>query len=494
MTISIRVRMWTFGKSLVLPILCAAFPTLFLYGNNVSRLMLPSLERTLLLYILLAFLVYGVSLVVSKYKFVQAANSACMFLIFFNLYGVVFSLFREKDLFRVEHFTLLPLFLVLALYAAWAISKIPAAVLWKGAVLVFGVLTLINAAKILVGETNKYLLQKDRMGSDPTEFASNPKEEYPDIYYIIFDEFAGFETMRDYWHYPEVDELVEFAEEKGFFVAEDSRSSSLSTFHQLAERMNYQEYPVVGTDLVNEYFNAIYDNRAMRFLKSIGYTTVVFEETEHFFGGFTQLEADYVFGYDSAETADWGILFDEFGQLVADNTMLFALSTYYKVMDPTLEQHRAWIHSIADNIGAMTEVPAPKFVYVHLILPHYPFMFTEDGNPVDPAYHYNWDYYLGTYKYSMKICERMIDSLLSNADPDRLPFIVIQSDHGARNILTAVSGSKIMKDFPEEYKYHIINMLYLPGMDTSRLPKDLKPINTFPLIFNFLFDARLPLY
>ena len=74
------------------------------------------------------------------------------------------------------------------------------------------------------------------------------------------------------------------------------------------------------------------------------------------------------------------------------------------------------------------------------------------------------------------------------------PIIILQSDHGARNEIYYGNEKTLLKDFPEEFKTSILFALYMPGYDTSGLPQDINPINTFPIIFNHLFDANIPLH
>ncbi len=87
----------------------------------------------------------------------------------------------------------------------------------------------------------------------------------------------------------------------------------------------------------------------------------------------------------------------------------------------------------------------------------------------------------------------MIENIFSQADPKRPPIIILQSDHGARNQIYNGNEDALLEDFPEEYKTWILYTLYIPGYDTSSLPQDINPINTFPIIFNYLFDANVPL-
>jgi hypothetical protein len=89
--------------------------------------------------------------------------------------------------------------------------------------------------------------------------------------------------------------------------------------------------------------------------------------------------------------------------------------------------------------------------------------------------------------------EKLIDNILLNANPARLPIIILQSDHGARNQNTGSFGSAILENYPEDFKTSILFALYLPGYDTSAIPQDIDPINTFPIVFNYLFNANIPL-
>jgi hypothetical protein len=87
----------------------------------------------------------------------------------------------------------------------------------------------------------------------------------------------------------------------------------------------------------------------------------------------------------------------------------------------------------------------------------------------------------------------MITSILDNSDPERPPIIILQSDHGARNILNKDIDFKHLENYPKEYAYHIINTIYNPYCDDSQLAQDMDPINTFPIIFNCIFNDNIPM-
>ncbi len=479
----------------MLPLLFAVLPSFFHYGNNAAILLLSSLIRMIMFYGGVGIVLYVIILILNRGHSTQAANATFAFLVFFNIYGMIYDYLFKLDIVQVEHYTLLPFFLLLAGYTSWLINGIKdlhSIRLWNNTAIILGVLIIFNIIKIIPAElrkgekptTNSSLMVDANLSADPG---------YPDIYYILFDEFSGFEPMRKYWHNQDVDDFVQFLKSKDFFVAEQSYGSSIDTLHQMATRFNYQEYSLDAPDAQKIWFDDIADNRVMRYLKSQGYTTVVFDEMQFAYQSAPPKMVDYSFNYVQSDAANLGVFFDEFGVMIADNTMLRSLSRLYKLNDPTIEQHRNMVLFTTVKVADLDEVPSPKFVYVHLMLPHFPFMFDENGSFIDPMFYQDWNYYLGNYKFATRIAEKMVDSILAQADPARPPIIILQSDHGARNLKTESPNSVILENFPEEYKTNIMFTLYMPGYDTSAIAQDVNPINTFPIVFNHLFDANIPL-
>jgi hypothetical protein len=100
---------------------------------------------------------------------------------------------------------------------------------------------------------------------------------------------------------------------------------------------------------------------------------------------------------------------------------------------------------------------------------------------------------LGSYQFATGLLRQLVLDLGTNADPSRPPVVILQSDHGARPIVSPMPGSATLPDYPRELEYHILNAFSLPGYDYSKLEEDFDPINTFPLIFNFYLGDNLPL-
>lgn len=485
-----------YGKTVALPILLAIIPTLYHYSNNVEKLTFTSLFRMLVFNMVVALIVYVIGLLITRFQPFKAALAASVFLIFFNIYGLVYQHLMHADVIRIKHYTLLPLFILFAVYASWLLIRWKSTILvslWKNFLLVVSVLVLFNLIQIIPAEIKKWNNNKTAVVQEKQATTSTGKQS-PDIYYIILDEFEGLQGMREYWHYQGVDNFASFLKQRGFFIAEASHASSTDTLHQMASRLNYEDYPYNETDM-QIYFDAIADNRVMRFLKSEGYTTVVFDETKLGYATAKSIKADYLYEYGSAaipqgDVGSYGFAFDEFGELVMDNTMLYAISQKYKSNSPLISQHSSMISFTIDNI-ANKQIPSPKFVHVHLLLPHAPFIFNEDGQIVDSDHFTNWHYYIDNYKFSIKVAEQMVDQILQQYDPQHPPVIILQSDHGARNHLNRNEDSMILENYPEKDKTLILYSLYLPGYDTSSLPQDINPTTTFPIVLNYLFNAGI---
>jgi hypothetical protein len=466
------------------------------YANNAELINIRSLFPLIGFSILLAIGCFLIFLFFAKKQSYKISLAAFISLVFFNTYGIFFKLINLQDIIEIRHFFFLPVFLfiaVLTISKLFRLGKENVHNIWQIAFIISVFLLVLNLFRIIPVETRK-ISRRNKLYS-PVSVAYNIKPDRPDIYYIIFDEFAGFEAMRDYWKNTDVDNFVAYLHGRDFFVAEDSHSTKDTgdTLHQMAMRLNYQYYP-------DEYdkeilYDVIVDNQAMQFLKENGYQTITFDEIHSEFGYPARgpIRADINFEDDpSIEKYNKNIIFDAFGKLVTDNSILSAISGFEKISYGGLEAHKNMIFFTVNEIGKI-ESESPIFVYVHLLFPHAPFMFDENGHYVEQEFHTNWDYYLGNYKFSMKMLERMIESVLENYGPEDQPVIILQSDHGARNSLSSNPDDAQLIDYPLKYKALILNAIYLPYCDDALLTQDMDPINTFPIVFNCLFDAKIPL-
>ena len=141
--------------------------------------------------------------------------------------------------------------------------------------------------------------------------------------------------------------------------------------------------------------------------------------------------------------------------------------------------------------------PGPKFVFIHMVIPHPPFVFDRAGKPVEPknltfadASHLGLppEEYVARYSeqllYANRLVEHMIDVILKNSPGE--PLIILQGDHGPGGHLDwqSLENSCIRE------RLSILNAYYLPGGKTAEevgLYPSITPVNSFRL----LLDAYL---
>jgi hypothetical protein len=130
----------------------------------------------------------------------------------------------------------------------------------------------------------------------------------------------------------------------------------------------------------------------------------------------------------------------------------------------------------AEKIPAMEEA---TFSFIHVIKPHDPISFDQDGNVVDEVGNVENSFFAQLQFVNLRTLQ-MIDSILGQSSYP--PIIILQGDHGSR--LGAVwRGPRDMTHF------EILNAYHFPYGGDSVLSSSITPVNTFRNMFNYYFDT-----
>ncbi|MDH5605525.1 MAG: hypothetical protein OEY93_01445, partial [Anaerolineae bacterium] len=142
--------------------------------------------------------------------------------------------------------------------------------------------------------------------------------------------------------------------------------------------------------------------------------------------------------------------------------------------------------------------PSPKFVFLHLVIPHPPFVYDREGNPIQPKRVMGLldgsdflgdveDYRIGYVDqmiYLNEILKKTVDNILiQSATP---PIIIIQGDHGPGSMLNWDSVDSTC----HWERISILNAYYFPDQDYSDLANNISPVNTFRIVFNHFFGTE----
>jgi hypothetical protein len=480
-------------------LLVAAFPVLYLYAHNIAETefgdaALPlavSLAGAMVLWTLLTLILRNAR---------KAGIAVAIFLFFFFTYGRVYEVLENSGVFVPKHAHLLPVTLFIWGYCVYFISRAKRDFRTTTTVLNVVAVALIVINLFNIASYEIKLARRDtgtpQESNTQALAASNLTElnTLPDIYFIILDEYAHPDTMREWYGYDN-SEFFTSLEGKGFFVASQSKTRASMTAQCLSqvlsmEYLNFVEYESNVTYYEayvwnDENFRKVAYNQVADFLKAQGYQYITFGNRVSgiCWERYPEDSADLRFNYFEEAATPW---VSEFQEILWNTTMLRPF--YLHLVGGQYET--AWRRNTLYTLEHLKELPemdGPQFVFAHFMCPHPSFVFGPGGEYVAPENRLNFrdkQFYRGQYIFITTEIEKVVDALMEKSEIP--PIIILQSDHGLRphHPEIEIGGDEWHK---------ILNVMYLPGMDYSEISNSISPVNTFRLIFNHYFGADYPL-
>jgi hypothetical protein len=466
------------------PFLFAVYPILALLAVNISEVDSASAWRPLFLSViasgLLALIFY-----VSFRDWKRAALLATLILILFYAYGHVYILLKSIELsgvFLFRHRTLIPVWIVLGSFLAWWVSRRSFPV--ESATYTFNLVGLFLLI-VPVFQLASFSLQSRSSQTETNTTALELKVDTqpPDIYYIILDGYGRSDVLKNEYGYDNSD-FLNGLRDLGFYVAECSQSNYAQTQLSLASSLNFNYIDALSNRFVSGSddrtgLDALIHHSAVRAsLENAGYQTVAFST------GFLATElrdADY---YLSPEHSVGAL--NEFENLLLETTFARLLqdTNRFGLQASGSGLFRARTLFTLDILDKLSYIRGPKFVFVHLIVPHPPYVFGPTGGPVEPAEvgttktQEGSDHYRDQVIFINSRMKEILPKIIENSSTR--PVIVLLGDHGP----TVASSPRSRMSNLSAY--------LLPGLDSSLYPA-VTPVNIFRIIFNRYFDQNLEL-
>jgi len=476
------------GPVVFYPPLFAAFPILFLYTYNVNETSMGEVWLPLVISVAAALVLWAVLSLILR-SLAKAGLATAIFLLFFFSYGHLYDVL-EWGVFMPKHTYLLSSMLFIWGYCVYFIgrAKRDFRIATKFFNIMAVLLIAINLFNIGVYQVKLARLSADASVETSEQTIASPAElsTMPDIYFIILDEYAHPDIMKEWYDYDN-SEFINSLEDIGFFIAYESKTQSLHTPQVLAEILN-MEYLNGGAWSEPTYQKIAY-NEVANFLKAQGYQYIVFGNNfarytwEKYAKNNVDLYLDY-HGYNSSS------MVTEFMYILWNTTMLQPFYVYVTGSQYE-DSYRCQTLYMLEKLKALPALEGSKFVFAHLICPHTPFVFGPDGEYVAPANWFNYEdkqFYLGQYIFISAEIEKVVDVLLKESEVP--PIIILQSDHGTR---TRTNDPKADYPVGDNDWQKILNAMYLSDMDYDTVSDNISPVNTFRLIFNHYFGADYPL-
>lgn len=312
----------------------------------------------------------------------------------------------------------------------------------------------------------------------------------PDIYYIILDGYTSSKKLEEIYGFDN-SEFTDYLVEKGFFIAFESMSNYAQTTHSLASSLN-MEYINYVTDIVNSKYSAmgmlylkLRNNKVIDFLKKRGYKFVHFATsyglTEH--NKFADIE--FHFGKKN-----------EFYYMLVNTTML----CYFREKFNMAGDKRRMVLDTFSTLSKMPAIEGPKFVFAHMIIPHPPYYFDEDGGMPPKILGAEggknaWaekEAYVKQLIFLNKKIKAFLDKIESGSSTP--PVIILQGDHGTEATFSHGQRSRASTtDEMMEERMSIFNAYCLPQGGKKALYSSISPVNTFRVLFNYYFNADFEL-
>ena len=335
---------------------------------------------------------------------------------------------------------------------------------------------------------------------------------HPDIYYIIPDSYPSDAWLEEAMGYDN-SAFTQALRDRGFIVAEQAHSNYGSTFTSLAATLNMRYFDSNSSPLNDLDFlrQAIAESEVAKLLKQLGYTYIHVLSGLLLPSSIADINRDYTpagpidiaiddSDFDAAilfhekagisRVLDRGFLYKQsFLSLYHDTTLLrLVKSQLDKIFftDEFMPYHvyaaERFLDTVAD-VETFAAMPEATFAIVHLLKPHEPIVFAENGDKIraitipSPAEH------IDELRYVNSRFLQMIDTILENSQNE--PVIIFQADHGSTHGHASFGDRYVHFDAYAAY--------YLPDGHSLDIPQPYTFINSFPLILNEVFATDFAL-
>jgi len=481
-------------KRTIYPLLIAVYPVLALLAYNIAQVKPSAAFRSLAVSLLGAVLLWLVLRLVLKDWRKSGLIASVLWMLFFT-YGHVYHFLKASPILGVtlvRHRLLIPLWLLVGALCVWWViwkardlANITYALNWIAIILL-----VIPVGQIVWFNLHTALISSKSSPTPEPGLHLSSQPSPPDIYYIILDAYVRQDVLEHRFDYDN-EAFLRQLEEMGFYVARCSQSNYAQTQLSMASSLNMTYLQDLGPELnpdskdMSPMWPLIKHSLVRQTLQDLGYTVVAFET------GYYWLHLDDADVYYSPErsalnTGEARLAVNGFEAMFiresAGLVLTDVLSFLPRFMQPDLDaphkEHRQRLLYTFEKLqGVPLAVKSPKFIYAHIVAPHFPLVFGSNGEdmslpePLDDAT-YKMAYPDEITYVNQRVLEIVHEILTVTATP---PVIILQADHGDDHAL------------PSD-RMAILNAYYLPGLKDQLYPT-ITPVNSFRFVFDQYFGG-----
>ena len=350
--------------------LLAAYPVLFLYGQNLGELEPSDLVAPLVVIVAaaLALLLIAAPILGDARRAALGVSAlAAALLLYGHLAGVLAPLGVKAGFQQIGW----AVFLVVVAIAAVRLRDAHLAGMTRALNIVTALLVVFALVTIVPGEVARF-------GRGTTAQAAIGGSAGPgrDIWYLVFDRYGSASSLDLQY---EIDDrpFLDRLRERGFQIVTDSHANYVKTSLSLAATLNldYLDDLVAAQDPASDdhgpVFERLSDHAVGRFLRERGYQYV---HVGSFYGPTkTSKIADR--NLPPGGPSDFvASLYDTSAIPAAAHRLGISLAA------PARERHYEVGRFQLDTLDDVADDPGPAFVFAHVMIPHPPYTFASDGS------------------------------------------------------------------------------------------------------------------
>jgi hypothetical protein len=484
------------------PFLIAPFPILMLYSRNLHAIDLAEIFLPTALTLMVTVIAWG-SLRALRLDGPRAALIVSAGLILFFSFGHGVKLTGRLG---IDSSRLGREWLILVIESL-AMAVVVALVLGKPG-FVRSLTGVVNASSVALVTLSLFgIVNSGWTGSEtkspevverPLTALTPPKGPLPDVYFVLLDAYGRSDSLKEVTGFDN-SAFLDRLEKKGFFVARRSTANYCQTALALSATLNLGYLDELAGSQSDDRLplkRLIVDAAVFRSFRRAGYRVVTFDS-----------------GFDATESIAGDLTLGPAWNLRTFPTMIVDQTPFWLLLGQRADHqphrmHRARVLKVFDELPASNHPSdSPTFTFAHVLSPHPPFIFGADGQDVserEGSYSLNdsegWravkghgdaDDYASRYgaqvSYLTSRVEDAVERILKTSQVE--PIIIIQGDHGP--------GSRFESDADEpndlRERMTVLNAIYLPKAHRGLIKDSITPVNTFRLVFDRCFGAKMGL-
>ena len=474
----------------IYPYLIAIYPVLALRNYNSDYVDFTAIVRSLIVVVVLTFLVWIVFYAILRKVEITSAITSLVMLIILG-YGHIYLQIENSLGKPIKHSVLSMLLIGSFIAISWFLIKRPSAAWTVSQFLgnVAVILILMSLGQMIVRDVQAVRVARSISQADQApagnEADLHPQDNaLPDIYVILLDGHGRTDVLQEEFGYDD-SPFIQSLTDMGFYVAQCSQSNYASTRYSLTSmfQMDYIQL-VDGRDQVP----ALKDTPVVQTLRAQGYKVITFENAAsgHFdFGEDLRYSRNQLaFG---AMDLSGGL--NEFEKTMLSTTIArMLLDTeiipgFNETVITRLEfyEHYLQVNYILQKLPETTQLPGPKFVFAHILVPHIPQVFTPDGK-----FRFPEDKSKNGYRDNAEFIDKAIVPVIQQilADSPTPPVIIVMGDHGPPATGLTHNPAARMKN---------LDAYFVDPKTMTKLYDTITPVNSFRILLDSYFGTDYPL-